>query len=243
MAPVPSLRKSSRARHSLGVAMLGGNPKLKRKDHDFYATLDDVFLAVYPILDLGPDVHEFCCGDGAICKLLEERGHNVVATDLHDRGWGTPGRDALAMEGLSAPDLVTNPPFNIAPRLIEHIMPMRPRVFALLLKSTFWHAKSRMATFRRYPPSGVYALSWRPDFEKLDRPTLEMSWVVWDSRRTGPTVYDVLERPAGYAEAERVERAARREARKLAELAAAAVAGPGAPARRARRPRPRLQLV
>ncbi len=84
--------------HSVGVAMLGGNPKRPRKQHDFYATPADVFLAVYPRLGLRGRVHEFCCGDGAICRLLEERGHEVVATDLHDRGYGVHGVDALAMD-------------------------------------------------------------------------------------------------------------------------------------------------
>ncbi len=37
-----------------------------------------------------------------------------------------------------------------------------------------------------------------------------MSWVVWDRDHVGPPVYDVLERPPGFAEIERAERAERR---------------------------------
>lgn len=233
--------------HSVGVAMLGGNPLLGRKKHDFYATLPDVFLAVRPRLDLRGPVHEFCCGDGAICRLLEAEGIKTIATDLHDRGYGEAGHDALKMDRLLADELVTNPPFDIAPQIIERVLAMRPRILALLLKATFFHAARRTRMFRETPPSAIYALSWRPDFEGLGNPTMEMVWVVWDRDHVGPTVYDILDRPPGYAVTVQRKKKPKKpkdaSAPDAAAEAAGAVPGEAAPAAKPPRKRPRLKVV
>jgi hypothetical protein len=194
--------------HSLGVAMLGGNPLDGRKAHDFYATPVDVTLAL--LAKIGPrlrgPVAEPACGDGAICRVLEARGLRTIPTDLHDRGYGGHGggHDLLAIDVLPADEIITNPPFDIAPKVIDRIMGLKPRVFALLLKGTFWHAKSRLALWERYPPAAVYPLTWRPDFENKGRPTLEMCWTVWDADHLGPTVYEMLPRPEGHGPQRRV---------------------------------------
>lgn len=197
--------------HSLGVAMLGGNPLDGRKAHDFYATPRDVILAL--LEKVGPrlrgPVYEPACGDGAICRVLEERGLRAIGTDLYDRGWGDHGggHDLLKMERLLADEVITNPPFDIAPKVIERVMSLQPRFFALLLKGTFWHAKSRMALYGRYRPAAVYPLTWRPDFENKGRPTLEMCWTVWDAEHVGPTAYEMLPRPPGFGSAPRPRKA------------------------------------
>ena len=216
--------------HSLGVAMLGGNPLEGRKAHDFYATPEDVTLALLAKVGrrLRGPVFEPACGDGAICKVLErELGVRTIGRDLHDRGYGDHGggHDLLKLDALLADQVITNPPFDIAPKVIERVMGLRPRFFALLLKGTFWHAKSRIALWEKYPPAGVYPLTWRPDFERRGRPTLEMCWTVWDADWKAGTVYEMLPRPPGFPKPEdRVVRPKKPKAPKapsLQELAAA----------------------
>src|SRR5947208_1977198 len=57
----------------------------------------------------GP-VLEPCCGNGAMAKVLEETGYKVIASDLHDRGYGTT-RDFFDYKPKEALNIVTNPPF------------------------------------------------------------------------------------------------------------------------------------
>lgn len=197
-APVEVARgPASLARHSIGVAMAGGNPKAGRHDADFYATPADVTLALLGRMPPSGPVWEPCCGDGAIGRVLSAHGHDVVGTDLVDRGWGGHGggHDVLRCEALAAPDVVTNPPFEMAEAVIDHLMSLRPRYLAMLLKSTFWNAKRRRELFVRHRPSAVLALSWRPDFANRGRPTMECSWTVWRTPHAGVTEFDVLVRP------------------------------------------------
>jgi hypothetical protein len=61
----------------------------------------------------GP-IWEPCCGDGAMSRVLQDRGYDVVSTDLVERGFGTPGVNFLSCR--TAPNdcrsIVTNPPYG-----------------------------------------------------------------------------------------------------------------------------------
>jgi hypothetical protein len=136
------------------------------------------------------------CGDGAIAKVLVENDHEAVSTDLVYRGYGDHGggHDIFGYDRLLAPNVVSNPPFNIAADVIDHVMSLEPCLLALLLKTTFWNASTRIPLFRKWRPSAFYTLSWRPDFANKGRPTMDCSWIVWNGSGCD-TVFDVLEHP------------------------------------------------
>lgn len=187
----------------IGAAMAGGKrgtgEERPRQHGDWYPTPDDVTETLFEHIKITGDVVEPCCGDGSMAKVIVNKGHNVIATDLHDRGYGQQhGLNVLDLEELPAPNVITNPPFNIASRIIEHLLSLRPDTLALVLKSSFWHAKSRAALFERHPPSKIIALTWRPDFMNLKRPTMEVMWCVWIRGHNGPTEYVLARRPEGY---------------------------------------------
>ena len=197
--PVMAIGSASKARHSIGVAMAGGNPKAGRHKDDFYATPKEVTIALLRrVAVLGP-IWEPFCGDGAIARVLVEEGLQVVATDLVDRGYGDHGggHDVFSYDRLLAPSVMSNPPFYLAEKIIRHVLPLKPHFFALLLKATFWNSKKGRKLFCSHRPSAVYALSWRPDFAAKGAPTMECSWMVWDSTGGNGTIFDVLERPEG----------------------------------------------
>lgn len=85
-----------------------------RQGHDFYATPDWVTAALLRNVTFRSGIWEPCCGDGSIARVLERAGYGVVASDLQDRGYGSPGVDVLAQStppsGCGA--LVTNPPYG-----------------------------------------------------------------------------------------------------------------------------------
>ena len=170
--------------------MAGGNPEEGRQDNDWYATPPEVtqsllaaygsFLEGYSGLYVEP-----CCGDGAISKILAQRlpEARVASFDLVYRGYGFQADifSRVIQRDDEVDVVITNPPFNIAEKIVRHVMGnWKPKVMALLLKSTFFHAAERAALFEEYPPAHIFALPWRPDFLGKGRPTMECSWFVWD---------------------------------------------------------------
>ena len=94
-------------------------------------------------------VWEPCCGKGAISRVLESRGIDVISSDLVDYGYGAAGRDFL-MEA-SAPAkvgaIITNPPYKLASECAAHAIRLVPRVF-MLLRLAFLEAGDREAKNR-----------------------------------------------------------------------------------------------
>lgn len=186
----------------IGAAMAGGKrgagDERPRQHGDWYPTPPECTQVLLDRVAFGPKVWEPCCGDGSLAKVMEARGIEVIGTDLHDRGYGVGhgiGYDILKAKTLMAEDIVTNPPFNIAAPIIRHLIEMKPRKMALLLKSSFWHAKNRSALFEEHPPSRIIALTWRPDFLSIGRPTMEVSWCVWEHGHNDRTYYELAARP------------------------------------------------
>ena len=176
--------------------MAGGNPSEGREDKEFYATPPAATRALLSVLDLpqGATVHEPCCGDGAIASVFEEAGHPVIATDLYDHGWGETGVDVLSMRSLRSEYIVTNPPFNVAAEIIDTVLDLRPAVFALLLKSTFFQADVRRRLYDRHTPAEARALTWRLDFKAKGSPAMECTWFIWRRGHTGDCAYRLLPR-------------------------------------------------
>lgn len=86
----------------------------ERQEGDFYPTPAWVTECLLSSVTLRGPIWEPCCGDGALAKVLSAAGHEVVATDLADRGFGRGGVDLLQTSEM--PDgcraLVTNPPYG-----------------------------------------------------------------------------------------------------------------------------------
>lgn len=159
--------------------MAGGNGQ-RRKD-DFYATPWEATVAIYKEIGnhLPETIIEPACGDGAIGKLLELYGHQVIATDLVDRGYGMGGVNFLSSTQIVVPEALiwTNPPFKHATAFIENALLVTSMV-VMLVKAQFWHAANRYELFHRTKPA-VFPLTWRLDFTGGGNPTMDCSWCVW----------------------------------------------------------------
>jgi hypothetical protein len=154
----------------------------RRHPDGFYKTPDSATVALITALGeyLDTPIHEPACGDGRMARVLTRHGYPVIATDLVDRGYGHVGFDFLAHETL-APIIVTNPPFHLAAEFIAHAVP-GARLVAMLLKSDFWHAASRIALYEAFPPRQQLILTWRLDWTGQKRPTMNCTWWVWCDR-------------------------------------------------------------
>jgi hypothetical protein len=179
----------------LGSAMAGGNPREGRQPRDFYGTPAEVTKALLVSEWIQGPVLEPACGDGAMAKVFEEAGHTVTASDIEPLGYGVK-RDFFSISQIDPETIiVTNPPFNLAEKFIEHGLSLKPKKLALVLKASYWHAKSRLELFERTRPAVIYPLTWRPDFLDKGRPTMEVCWTVWRRGHVGPTLYAPLRKP------------------------------------------------
>ena len=153
----------------------------ERQSEDFYASPPH---AVEMLLDLEPFSHriwEPACGQGHISKVLEAHGHEVVSTDLIDRGYGIGGIDFLSLRSVdgglgvrgavpSVPvtlpfdgDCITNPPYKYAQEFVETALDLvvEGHKVAMFLKLTFLEGKSRRALFDRGCLEKVYVSTSR----------------------------------------------------------------------------------
>jgi hypothetical protein len=170
-----------------------------RQPEGFYKTPETATLALIgaigPYLD--SVIHEPACGDGAMAKVFVRHGYDVIATDKVYRGYSrgrVPVCDFLVM-GRLAPIVITNPPFHLADRFIAEAVSSKARLTAMLLKSDYWHAKSRIALHKAFPPRQELILTWRLDWTGQGRPTMNCTWFVWGDHL--PVVTWLLPKPKG----------------------------------------------
>ena len=182
--------------------ILSNRSAVDRNKTDFYATPPEVTVALLDFLndkyliEWGDIIWEPACGNGAMEKVMLDKYYAVLGTDLHPQ---IPGRDSVDFlnSNMECDWIITNPPFSKATEFITHALELR-KPCAFLLKSQFWHAKSRLDLFREHPPSYVLPLTWRPDFlygAKSGSPTMECLWTVWCGEPE--CIYYPLEKPKG----------------------------------------------
>lgn len=115
------------------AVQLGRHALDQRKD-DFYETPTEATLALLRSEPMPQILWEPACGKGAISRVLAKHGHQVISTDLVDRGYGEAGVDFL-MEQAAPPGvgaIVTNPPFKLADEFVRHGLRLVPSVIMLL---------------------------------------------------------------------------------------------------------------
>jgi hypothetical protein len=111
---------------------------LDRADNDFYATPRSAIAQLLDVEHFDGVVWEPACGDGAICRVMKERGLNVVGTDLVNRGWGgAAGVDFLMEHRTLGRHIVTNPPFNLGTDFVRHALSICSGKVVMLLKIGF----------------------------------------------------------------------------------------------------------
>ncbi len=142
---------------------------------------------------------EPACGDGMMVEALHKVCvGRIVPADVRPTKISMGGVDFLKAWQMpqGTHQIVTNPPFNLAADFIRHARSLRVP-FAMLLKSTFWHAADRRALFVETGPIKVLPLGWRPAMapDRGDSPTMEFSWTVWDDAPSGLCTYYPLVKP------------------------------------------------
>ena len=176
-----------------------------RVENDFYPTPDWVTQRLLDNVPLRGPVWEPCCGDGAISKVIERSGHQVVATDLNDRGFGMGGVDFLGARSIpgGCQSIVTNPPYGDggaergAPRsaklllsFVEHAIRLTQQhdgQLALLLRFTWIAGKRASKLMSSGPLDRVLVITHRIRWFEMGAQTKQGQhhhcWLFFDAKR------------------------------------------------------------
>lgn len=131
-------------------------------------------------------IHEPACGNGAMSKVLEDYHHDVISSDLIDRGYGRSGVDYLLETQRPCDYLVTNPPYKLAEKFIQKALDLGYKRHAWLLRLSFLEGQGRFdRLFSKKPFDICYVFSkrqtiWRGDEAVSGNGTTAYAWFVWD---------------------------------------------------------------
>ena len=92
-----------------------------------------------------------------MAEVIKNRGYEVYATDIIDRGYGTGNIDFLTADfPIGEYDIITNPPYTLFVPMLEKAMEICNSKVAMLLPLNFLSSKERYEVFKKYPPKSVY---------------------------------------------------------------------------------------
>lgn len=170
------------------LQLTGGAGKTKRRELDFYPTPSNVTIALLNFLFernylvATSKIWEPACGNGAMSEVIKKYCKDVYSSDLYNLGYGNMGVDFLSTKNNTFDAIITNPPFNMSTKFIEKAV-KEADIVCMLLKSQYWHSKSRYELFMQNTPAYILPLTWRPNFleheQKGGSPTMEVAWTVW----------------------------------------------------------------
>lgn len=174
--------------HSLG----------ERQKHDYYATEPKAVKLLLEVEKFHHIIWECACGEGHIAKILEEYGHEVIATDLIYRGYGDTEPMDFLQESFEyfEGDIITNPPYSKAKEFVQKALDsVKPgRKVAMFLKLQFLEGKARKEFFIENPPKKIYVSSSRlrtamnGEFEKYPSSAVAYAWYVWEKGFKGSPI-------------------------------------------------------
>jgi len=166
-----------------------------RQVNDFYPTPAYAVEALLKRESFNGNIWECACGDGAISKVLEKNGYEVISSDLSDYGYGESGVDFLQRYFL-ADNVITNPPYKDALSFVLKAKYSAKKKIAMFLKTVFLESSSRYDMFQdqEFPLKTVYQFSKRVTLYKdgikmKNSGMIAYAWYVWDKDYKGkPTI-------------------------------------------------------
>jgi hypothetical protein len=145
-------------------------------------------------LPVGP-IWECAAGRGAIVRALRARGHQVIASDVSDRGFhldfvGDFLATHAAPKGCGC--VLTNPPFQSAEPFVAHALSLVPTVF-MLLRLAFLESERRTAILENSGLRAVHVFRRRLPMMHRDgwngnvaSSAIPFAWYCWERGYAGP---------------------------------------------------------
>jgi hypothetical protein len=171
---------------------------LSERRGDCYDTPPEAVHALLKVERLPWLIWEPACGTGNIVNVLRAAGHDVVATDLNDRGCSDSldRIDFLLPVKFNCEAIVTNPPFALAEKFVAIALDRAPLVI-MLLRLAFYESErrsyilehcglARIHCFRKRLPM-MHREGWEG---RKANSGMAFAWYVWDRLHRGPTTVD-----------------------------------------------------
>jgi len=176
--------------------MLGAREIGSLRRDDFHETPEIAIRGLLSVEAFTGPIWEPACGHGAISRMLEDAGHEVISTDLVERGYGTGRVDFLMEFAPRSPNIVTNPPFKLAAEFARRAVALTTGKVALLCRLGWLEGRERGQMFAENPLARVWVFSGRlPMMHRngYDGPkstsAIAFAWFVWDKAHAGrPTL-------------------------------------------------------
>jgi hypothetical protein len=177
-------------------AQTGRHPNADR-DFDLYETAP---IATEALLRVEKPPHwnwESAAGRGAIVSVLRDRGHAVIASDIHDYGFPLHFVADFLTTTKAPVDctaVITNPPYQIASQFAAHALDLVPQVY-LLLRLAFLESVRRNDILERRGLRAVHVFRRRLPMMHRDgwngpraSSAIPFAWFCWTRGHSGPAI-------------------------------------------------------
>lgn len=163
---------------------------------DWYVEPESCVHTLFNVVEFEGTIFDPCCGIGTIVKVARSRGFGAMGSDIVDRGFGSVRNFFDTIGNVS--NIVTNPPFREAVRVVEHALRLvRPDgLVAIVGQSKFLWSQGRVELFDRC--ERIIILSTRPSMPKGEAlmehgenirggGSIDYCWCIWRAGVVGPT--------------------------------------------------------
>ena len=172
-----------------------------RDVNDFYATDPIAIDKLASQFELPDKILEPACGSGCLVGRLSELGHEVIASDVVNRGCGEV-KDFFDIKDMpkDCSCILTNPPYKYALDFIKHSLDILPDngLCVMFLKTQFLEGQRRYdELFSKNPPMFMFQFIKRvlcaknADFQRMidgGGSAVSFAWYVWKKGYKGDTI-------------------------------------------------------
>jgi hypothetical protein len=168
---------------SSALAYVGHNSKGDRKKDDFYPTPPEATMALMDREIFNGNIWECACGNGAMSKVMIDKGYEVYSSDLTDRGYGEVGIDFLKAD-KKVDNIITNPPFNLSTEFTIKALKQANNQVAMLNKLSFLEGlKRKELIFSQKKLKKIWIFSRRVRFG--GNGLMAFAWFIFDKNYNG----------------------------------------------------------
>jgi hypothetical protein len=174
-----------------------GRAPLSEHPDDCYDSPAVAVHALMRVERLPKLIWEPACGTGNIVTVLRGAGHDVLASDINNRGCERAiVADFLKPSPLKFPAIVTNPPYVLAAEFVTIALERAPLVI-MLLRLAFLESIRRTPILDKGKLARVHAFANRLPMMHRDGWTgkrassaVPFAWFVWDAKHNGAATVD-----------------------------------------------------
>lgn len=158
----------------------------KRAAHDFYRSEARAGRDIMTMEEFSGPIWEPACGDGALSKVFKELHNDYIrSTDLIYRGYGESKPLDFLKFPRKFPNIVTNPPFEIAEEFVSHALKVYEKKCAFILRLAWLEGIGRYERLWRHdPPARIWVPCKRYHYARNGveniPTTIATCWFVWD---------------------------------------------------------------